>query len=138
MDADQDCFHYLRTYVVGKNSRPKALLTSMNRYLPICVFRSSSGNQAKSNYFSTSRDLNKVVYRYDGIYYAIAVIDELTFYLVRMEGLVAPNIIPALDFHSTSPPDDPGTFSKKTSEDVIGIGWDMNGFMAWNPIVESL
>ena len=142
-DADEEFFHFL-TYVVGKNSRHGALLTSMKRYLPIRVFRSSGGNQAKSANFATCPDPNKVVYRYDGIYYAIAVKDKLTFYLVRMEprnvmeGLLAPNIIPALDFHSTSPPDDPGTFSKKTSEDIIGIGWDVNGFMAWNPIVESV
>ena len=143
MDTDQDCFNYLLTYVVGKKSRPQALLTSLNRYLPIRVFRSSSGNQAKSKYLLTSPDPNKVVYHYDGIYYAIAVMDELTFHLVRMEPrnvmevLVAPNIIPALDFCS-SPPENPDVFSEKSSEDLIGIGWDMNGFEAWNPIVESV
>ena len=134
---------------VGKNFKPKSLLTSMNRYLPICVFsRSSMGNCAKSDYFPKSHNPDKVVYCYNGIYYVIAVVKEFTFYLVRMEprnvmvGLVPANIIPVLDFYSTSAmaTDVPGTYSKKKSEDLIsGIGWDLNGFLAWNlVVVESI
>ena len=82
-EADHDSFHYL-TYVVGKNSRPNSLVTSMEHYLPIRVFRSSRGNRAKGDYFPKTHDRNKVVYRYDGIYNVTGVVNELTFYLVRM------------------------------------------------------
>ena len=58
---DTDHFRFL-TYVVGDYSRPQALYQSYKKGKPVRVFRSSSGNRERGNYFPDSPENGKVVY----------------------------------------------------------------------------
>jgi hypothetical protein len=73
---DDDQYHFL-TYVACDNSHPLTLLKSFSGGKPVRVFRSSNGNREKSKYFPSPNG-NKVVYRYDGIYYVVVTVDKKT------------------------------------------------------------
>jgi alkylated DNA repair dioxygenase AlkB len=150
---DDDQFHFL-TYVVGDASRPKTLLRSFASQQPVRVFRSSKGNHLKSD-FLPHADGNKVLYRYDGVYYVIAamdkehhntivprgghVMDARVFYLIRAEPQASMRKL--MEEHRSLryflPLFEKETdfdFSVKGSEELTGRAWDVNNFHDWNPL----
>ncbi len=149
---DEDQYHFL-TYVASDKSHPLTLLKSFSSQKPIRVFRSSSGNREKGKYFPIPSE-NKVVYRYDGIYYVVAtinkkngefvgiggeVVDARVFFLVRMEPSVImqrlrmehPSLnlcLPLLDEHDSS------GYSGRDSTEIVDAAWDAKAFHEWNPL----
>jgi len=145
-------YHFL-TYVASDKSHPLTLLKSFSSQKPIRVFRSSSGNREKGKYFPIPSE-NKVVYRYDGIYYVVAtinkkngefvgiggeVVDARVFFLVRMEPSVImqrlrmehPSLnlcLPLLDEHDSS------GYSGRDSTEIVDAAWDAKAFHEWNPL----
>ncbi len=153
---DDDQYHFL-TYVASVNSHPLTLLKSFLCQKPIRVFRSSNGNREKSKYFPSPKG-KKIVYRYDGIYYVVATIDNKTgnvvglggdvvdsrvFFLIRAEPCVIMQRLttdhPFLTlFLPEINGEDPSCFSARDSKQIVNESWNVNSFRKWNPLVTRI
>ena len=153
---DEDQYHFL-TYVASDHSHPLTLLKSFLCAKPIRVFRSSNGNREKSNYFPSPNG-NKVVYRYDGIYYVVAtidkkndeivglggvVVDARVFFLVRAEPcILMQQLITDHAFLDLFLPDmnanDESCFSARDSKQIVNESWNVKAFRDWNPLATKL
>ena len=72
----QECDYFsYSTYVVGSNSRPKALFQSFVDSNVIRVFRSSNQNSQRGKYFP-KLCINCVIFRYDGLYFVSGATDN--------------------------------------------------------------
>jgi SAD/SRA domain len=149
---DVDDFQYL-TYQTGNHSRHHAMLRSFCEQNPIRVFRCSKGNKEKGKYFPDPFPKNKVAYRYDGLYYIIAVKnrngeeversmasrDARVFFLLRAEPIRQMAILwkkhPSARAYLPCKANGTSQFSARKAEDLHSMvePWNFETFDAWNP-----
>lgn len=153
---DDDRYHFL-TYVASENSHPLTLLKSFSSQKPIRVFRSSMGNRERGKYFPSPSG-TKVVYRYDGIYYAVAtinnkngdlvglggaVVDARVFFLIRAEPChIMQRLTLDYPFLNSFLPEineaDTSCYSAKDSSHIVNQSWNVNTFQDWNPFATRI